>query len=114
MDAPVLVLDDPFSNVDADTERRIVEALQQRKVFRDKTTLIATHRFSLVALCDRVFLMDAGEIIAQGTHVELLKTQPLYQKLHRLQELRDSLGSWGLELDTQVESRATNDEAWTN
>lgn len=102
MDAPILILDDPFSNVDAETERNIVSALSARQVFQEKTTLIATHRFSLISLCDRVVLMDEGRILAVGTPQELLATQPLYQKLYRLQELRASLGDWGMELDAKT------------
>lgn len=94
MNAGVLLLDDPFSNVDADTERLILEALKERQILRNKTTLIATHRFSLVALADRVVLMDAGRILASGSHQELLDTQPLYQKLNRMQEIRNRLGDW--------------------
>jgi ATP-binding cassette subfamily B protein len=110
MDAKVLILDDPFSNVDADTERNIVSALGARKVFHDKTTILATHRFSLVSLCDRVALMDEGRIVAVGTHAELLATQPLYQRLHRLQELRTSLGDWELQPDGAENSLPDLDE----
>jgi ATP-binding cassette, subfamily B, multidrug efflux pump len=97
LDAKVLILDDPFSNVDAETERNIVSALKARQTFHNKTTLLATHRFSLVVLCDRVMLMDEGRIVAIGTHAELLATQPLYQRLHRLQELKSTLGDWELQ-----------------
>jgi ATP-binding cassette subfamily B protein len=106
MDAKVLLLDDPFSNVDAETERNILSALRARKVFSDKTTLIATHRFSLVSLCDRVVLMDEGRVLAVGTPSELLATQPLYQHLHRLQELRSSLGDWGVEPTSETVSES--------
>jgi ABC-type multidrug transport system fused ATPase/permease subunit len=114
MDSPVLILDDPFSNVDAETERNIVSALRARRVFRDRTTLIATHRFSLLSLCDRVVLMNEGRILAVGTPEELLATQPLYQKLYRLQELRTTLGDWGLEPELNSKTNDNTLDSDTN
>jgi ATP-binding cassette, subfamily B, multidrug efflux pump len=102
MDAELLILDDPFSNVDADTERRIVEALQERQLFEGRTTLITTHRFSLITLCDRVVLMDAGRIVAIGTSQELMETQPLYQRLHNLQSLRETLDVWEMKTSEAI------------
>lgn len=86
--ARVLVLDDPFASVDAETERHIVRALQERQTFSGRTTVLATHRFSLLALCDRVALLDAGRLVAVDTHERLLASQPLYQDLYRLQSLK--------------------------
>jgi ATP-binding cassette subfamily B protein len=98
--AEILALDDPFSNVDADTEHRIVNALKARRLLENRTTLIATHRFSVIALCDRVALMDGGRLVAVGTPDELTATQPLYRRLHELQMLRETLGDWDLEPET--------------
>ncbi len=92
LEAPVLVLDDPFSNVDAATEQQILEALHERQVFKNRTTLLATHRLSLARQADRVILMDQGRILATGTHEELLATQPLYQQLNRMERIREELG----------------------
>lgn len=113
MEAELLILDDPFSNVDADTERRIVDALQQRQLFDGRTTLITTHRFSLITLCDRVVLMDAGRIVAIGTSQELMETQPLYQRLHNLQSLRETLDVWEMKVPeaTPDKNGSSNDES---
>ncbi|MEB3286255.1 MAG: ABC transporter ATP-binding protein [Vampirovibrionales bacterium] len=88
LEAPVLILDDPFSQVDAGTEERIIDALESRKLFENKTTLFATHRMSMVQKADWVILMNHGEIVATGSHQDLLASQPLYQQLHRQDELR--------------------------
>ncbi len=73
---PVLVLDDATSAIDVQVELRIHDGL--RKLLDGRTTLIIAHRLSTISLADRVLLMDGGRIVADGTHVELMATCPLY------------------------------------
>ncbi|QEA28819.1 ABC transporter ATP-binding protein [Microbacterium sp. CBA3102] len=73
----VLVLDDPLSALDVDTEALVEEAL--RHVLADTTALIVAHRPSTVALADRVALLEGGRVTAVGTHSELLKTSRHYR-----------------------------------
>ncbi|WDH79591.1 ABC transporter ATP-binding protein [Microbacterium esteraromaticum] len=73
----VLVLDDPLSALDVDTEALVEEAL--RHVLADTTALIVAHRPSTVALADRVALLERGRISAVGTHSKLLRTSAHYR-----------------------------------
>jgi ATP-binding cassette subfamily B protein len=73
---PILVLDDATSAVDVTVEQRIHESLRDR--MRGRTTLIVAHRLSTISLADRVVLMEAGRVIADGTHESLLATEPRY------------------------------------
>ncbi|MGM1017458.1 MAG: ABC transporter ATP-binding protein [Actinomycetota bacterium] len=73
----VLVMDDPLSALDVDTEALVEEAL--RRVLSETTALIVAHRPSTVALADRVALLEAGRITAVGTHGELLRTSSHYR-----------------------------------
>jgi len=73
---PILVLDDATSAVDVQVEQQIHEAL--RVLMEGRTTLIVAHRLSTIGLADRVVLLDYGQIVADGTHAELLETTPLY------------------------------------
>ena len=73
----VLVLDDPLSALDVNTEE-LVEA-RLREVLADTTTLIVAHRPSTVALADRVALLEDGRIAAVGTHTELLAENSHYR-----------------------------------
>jgi ATP-binding cassette subfamily B protein len=76
LNPPILVLDDATSAVDVQVEQEIHEALQV--LMEGRTTLIVAHRLSTIGLASRVVLLDAGRIIADGTHAELLETTPLY------------------------------------
>lgn len=75
----LLVLDDPLSAVDVDTEDRVQRAL--RDILPDSTTLVIAHRPSTAALADVVAVLDGGQIAALGTHEELLADSPLYREL---------------------------------
>ncbi len=73
----VLVLDDPLSALDVDTEALVEEAL--RRVLADTTALIVAHRPSTVALADRVAVLEDGKVTAVGTHTELLRANAHYR-----------------------------------
>jgi ATP-binding cassette, subfamily B, bacterial len=73
----ILVLDDPLSALDVHTEALVEEALG--RVLRATTALVVVHRPSTVALADRVALLSDGEIVAVGTHSELMATVPEYR-----------------------------------
>ncbi len=77
----ILLLDDPFSSVDASTEREILKGLLDKE--GDKTWIIVSHRLSSIREADEIIVLDAGRIAERGTHEELLKTGRLYRELHR-------------------------------
>jgi ATP-binding cassette subfamily B protein len=76
---PILVLDDATSAIDVQIEQQIHEALRELMV--DRTTLIIAHRLSTISLADRVAVVEGGRVIAQGTHTELLATEPRYAEI---------------------------------
>jgi ATP-binding cassette subfamily B protein len=78
-DPRVLVLDDATSAVDASTEQQIKEAL--REVMAGRTTFVIAHRLSTIALADEIIVVEDGEVLAHGTHDELLDVSPLYAEI---------------------------------
>ena len=83
----VLLLDDPFSALDVDTEERIINGLREGlEGLGGATTLLTAHRPSTVALADRVLLMVDGTIAAEGTHAELMESSEQYRRLMTMEE----------------------------
>jgi subfamily B ATP-binding cassette protein MsbA len=80
---PILIFDEATSHIDADSEAKIHNALEE--IIKDRTSFIIAHRFSTVISADTIAVMDKGMIIAQGTHEELIKDCELYQKLYENQ-----------------------------
>jgi ATP-binding cassette, subfamily B, multidrug efflux pump len=83
-DAPVMILDDSVSAVDAVTETDIVETIRTGR--NGKTTIIIAHRISAIKHSDEIIVLDEGEIVQRGTHEQLLAKQGLYATLHAIQE----------------------------
>ena len=75
----ILILDDSTSAIDSATEDKIQRAIHN--ILKDRTTIIITHRLSQIRWADLIIVLKRGEVIAQGTHEELLKTSEEYRKI---------------------------------
>jgi ATP-binding cassette subfamily B protein len=82
-DAPILILDEPTSSLDAASERLVIDALQRAAAGR--TTLIIAHRLSTVRLADQIVVLDQGRIAEEGRPQDLLALQGRYAHLYNLQ-----------------------------
>lgn len=82
-DAPILILDEPTSAIDAKAEAEIFEKVQ--KLQQDKTVIIISHRFSTVRNADRILVLEGGKIFEEGTHQQLMKENGLYAELFNIQ-----------------------------
>ena len=81
--APMLVLDEASSSLDAESERLVQDALDHLMV--DRTTLVIAHRLSTVLRADRIVVLAGGEIVDRGTHAELLERSEMYRRLYQRQ-----------------------------
>ena len=85
--APLLILDDSLSAVDTKTEKLLLDNLHELR--KGKTTILIAHRISTIIQMDKIVFIDDGEIIAVGTHDELLSTCKEYFKMVELQKLEE-------------------------
>ncbi len=82
-DAPIVLLDESTASIDPETETRIQAAIE--KLTQGRTVLMIAHRLRSIVGCDRIVVLDEGRVVGNGTHDELLKSCPIYEKLYRLQ-----------------------------
>ena len=88
--ASILILDDSVSAVDTETERTIISNLRETR--KGKTTILIAHRVSTVEKMDKIIFIEDGKIIAVGSHDQLLKDCPEYNKTVELQKLDEERG----------------------
>jgi ATP-binding cassette subfamily B protein len=85
--SPLMILDDPISQVDIKTGNRIIDTL--RTMAGTRTIIIVSHRLSAVRFADRIISLDNGRIVESGSHASLLRQNRYYAGMHRLQEIEE-------------------------
>jgi subfamily B ATP-binding cassette protein MsbA len=88
--APILILDEPTSDLDAASEELVFDALG--RLMEGRTSMVIAHRLTTVRKADVIFVLDKGSIVEQGTHDQLLKQGGLYAELHEIQFHEDKSG----------------------
>jgi ATP-binding cassette subfamily B multidrug efflux pump len=83
IDPEILLLDEATSSIDSETESRIQKALEV--LLKGRSAIIVAHRLSTIKMVDRIFVLQAGQVVESGTHQELLEVNGVYRRLAKLQ-----------------------------
>ncbi|EOL49012.1 ABC transporter ATP-binding protein [Enterococcus caccae] len=86
-DPKILILDDSTSALDARSERLVREALDNE--LKETTTIVIAQKISSVVHADRILVLDKGQLVGEGTHEALVKTNPIYQEIYETQKGKD-------------------------
>jgi ATP-binding cassette subfamily B protein len=103
MDPRILILDDSTSSVDVATEYQIQQALD--KLMEDRTSFVIAQRISTVLNADQILVLDQGQIMARGTHEDLMESSPIYVEIYNSQLVEDAVLD-----DETAATPATNQE----
>lgn len=82
-DSPILILDEATSALDTESERAIQSALDELQ--KNRTSLVIAHRLSTIEKADEILVIEDGEIVERGAHLDLIEKQGIYAQLHRMQ-----------------------------
>jgi ATP-binding cassette subfamily B multidrug efflux pump len=88
LDPHLLILDDSTSSVDLQTEHRIQQALD--RLMRGRTSFVIAQRISTVLNADQILVLDQGQIVAHGTHTDLMESSPIYAEIYHSQLIGDA------------------------
>ena len=89
-DARVLILDEATSNIDVESEEAVMDAV--RSLARDRAVVVISHRLANVTAAQRIYVLEAGRIVGEGTHEELLKSCSTYRDLWEAQQELERYG----------------------
>ena len=88
VDAPVLVLDDALASVDNNTAAAILDSIRAQD---GRTIVMISHQLSAAAACDRIMVMDNGQIVQQGHHIQLIQVAGVYRRLWEREQAVEGL-----------------------
>jgi ATP-binding cassette subfamily B protein len=83
-DPSIVILDEPAANLDVKSEYALYQGI--RELIRDRTTILISHRFSTVRMADRIFVLDEGGVVEEGTHDELVRRGGPYSAMCKVHE----------------------------